>query len=66
MWALEMKKDAGQAVTYADISSYLKTIERLRSLVGEWVVVPEASPPAAPGSFTVPHTAPGKVEVLNS
>jgi xylulokinase len=28
-----------------------------------WVVVPEASPPDAPGYFTVPHTAPGKLLV---
>ena len=28
-----------------------------------WVVVPEASPPVAPGYFTVPHTAPGKLLV---
>lgn len=28
-----------------------------------WVVVPEASPPEAPGYFTVPHTARGKLLV---
>jgi xylulokinase len=28
-----------------------------------WVVVPETSPPEAPGYFTVPHTAPGKILV---